>query len=96
MSEAQKGRFKLFDRVRVRFGVDRGHYGTVASVGGDDGTYYGIKLDCHDKEVGYSDHELDDTKVPPRPLYFGNGCYVPFERRRCPKPSHETEKGGAK
>lgn len=52
-------RFKVHDRVRIKFGRDRGHYGTVTSSGGDDGTYYGVKLDCHDAEVGYSEYELD-------------------------------------
>lgn len=53
-----KSRFSRGDRVRVKFGVDRGHYGTIRSVGGDDGTYYGVKLDCHDAEMGYSEYEL--------------------------------------
>ena len=52
-------RFSVNDRVRVKFGVDRGHYGTIRSSGGDDGTYYGVKLDCHDSEMGYSEYELE-------------------------------------
>jgi len=54
--------FTVSDRVRIKFGRDRGHYGTIVSKGGDDGTYYGVKLDCHDKEVGYSEYELDHAK----------------------------------
>ncbi len=56
---SKPSRFKVHNRVRVKFGIDRGHYGTITHVGGDDGTYYGVKLDCHDKEVGYSEDELD-------------------------------------
>jgi hypothetical protein len=52
-------RFKVNNRVRVKFGADRGHYGVIVSSGGDDGTYYGVKLDCHDNPVGYSEYELD-------------------------------------
>lgn len=54
-----RSQFKRGDRVRVKFGVDRGHYGTIRNVGGDDGTYYGVKLDCHDAEMGYSEYELE-------------------------------------
>lgn len=50
--------FRVGDRVRIKFGADRGHYGTVTSSGGDDGTYYGVKLDCHPVEMGYSEYEL--------------------------------------
>ena len=46
-------------RVRIKFGVDRGHYGTIISKAGDNGTYYGVKLDGHEKPVGYSEYELD-------------------------------------
>jgi len=60
--EAIKSRFAVNDRVRIKFGCDRGHYGTVVSSGGDDGTYYGVKLDCHDAVMGYSEYELDATK----------------------------------
>ena len=63
-----KGRFKRFDRVRVRFGRDRGHYGTIRSVGGDDGTYYGVKLDCHDAEMGYSEYELEGQNPLKEPI----------------------------
>lgn len=51
-------KFSLNDRVRIRFGVDRGHYGTVIHVGGDDNNYFGIKLDCASDPAGYSDYEL--------------------------------------
>ena len=54
-------RFRIHDRVRIKFGRDRGHYGTIVSSGGDDGTYYGVKLDCHDAEVGYCEYELDNA-----------------------------------
>jgi hypothetical protein len=53
--------FCVDDRVRVKAGRDAGHYGTIKHVGGDDGTYYGVKLDCHDKEVGYSEYELEQA-----------------------------------
>lgn len=58
----RKSKFKKFDRVRVKFGVDRGHYGTIVHVGGDDGTYYGVKLDCHPNTMGYSEYELDAAR----------------------------------
>ncbi len=51
------------DRVRVKHGIDAGHYGTITHIGGDDGTYYGVKLDCHDKEVGYSEYELEQANL---------------------------------
>jgi hypothetical protein len=51
------------DRVRVKHGRDAGHYGTITHVGGDDGTYYGVKLDCHDREVGYSEYELEQANL---------------------------------
>jgi hypothetical protein len=54
-----KSKYKRGDRVRIKFGRDRGHYGTITHVGGDDGTYYGVKLDCHDREMGFSQYELD-------------------------------------
>lgn len=85
-------RFRVNDRVRVKFGVDRGHYGTIRSCGGDDGTYYGVKLDCHDAEVGYSEYELDAARPrPTKPLwqYEGQsdqrGVYVPQEVAVCPE-----------
>jgi len=56
-----KSLFCEMDRVRVKFGRDAGHYGTITHVGGVDGTYYGVKLDCHDKEVGYSEYELEQA-----------------------------------
>ena len=85
-------KFQERDRVRVKFGVDRGHYGTVVSVGGDDGTYYGVKLDCHDKLMGYSEYELDAARPrPTRPLWQWEGradtrgVYVPKEVAACPE-----------
>lgn len=51
-------KFSIHDRVRVKFGASRGCYGTIMHVGGDDGTYYGVKLDTHDNQVGYSEYEL--------------------------------------
>ncbi len=58
--------FAIHDRVRVKFGASRGCYGTIMHVGGDDGTYYGVKLDTHDSEIGYSEYELSfaDPKHP--------------------------------
>lgn len=57
------GRFKMHDRVRVKYGAERGHYGTVVHVGGDNLNYYGVKLDADPRDdcigVGYSDYELD-------------------------------------
>jgi len=63
-----KSLFCEMDRVRVKFGADRGHYGTIRHVGGEDGTYYGVKLDCHDKEVGYSEYELEQAN-PDEPAW---------------------------
>lgn len=92
------GSFKTTDRVRVKFGTDRGHYGTVISVGGDDGTYYGVKLDCHDKAMGYSEYELDLARPrPTKPLwqYEGQsdrrGVYVPKEVATCPECGGELQ-----
>ena len=55
----EKGRFALWDRVRVKFGSARGCYGTIRYIGGDDGTYYGVMLDTDTQQVGYSDYELE-------------------------------------
>ena len=49
------------DRVRVKTGRDAGHYGTVTHVGGDDGTYYGVKLDCHHAEMGFCEYEIEQA-----------------------------------
>jgi hypothetical protein len=57
-----KPRFKKLDRVRVKYGVDWGHYGTITHCGGDDGTFYSVKLDCYSKEIQYSDHELEAVR----------------------------------
>ena len=51
--------FSIGDRVRVKFGRDRGYYGTVRYVGGDDGSYLGVMLDCHESQMGYSNYELE-------------------------------------
>lgn len=56
---AKVNRYRCGDRVRIKFGRERGHYGTVRHVGGDDGTYYGIKLDADSDPIGYSEYELD-------------------------------------
>lgn len=53
-----KSLFKVGDRVWIKQGIDFGSYGSITHVGGDDGTYYGVKLDCHDREIGYSQYEL--------------------------------------
>lgn len=53
--------FCEMDRVRVKVGRDAGHYGTITHAGGDDGTYYGVKLDCHDKEIGFREYELEQA-----------------------------------
>lgn len=63
-----KSLFCEMDRVRVKAGRDAGHYGTITHVGGDDGTYYGVKLDCHDKELGYSEYELEQAN-PDEPAW---------------------------
>jgi hypothetical protein len=81
----------VFDRVRVKFGNDRGHYGTIRSVNGDNCDYYGVKLDCHDAEMGYSGYELEFIERNKRPLWLGDpesegtGCYVPQELCVCPE-----------
>lgn len=54
-----KGRFAKGGRVRIKFGANRGCYGTIVHVGGDDGTYYGVMLDADTVPIGYSDYELD-------------------------------------
>ena len=56
-------RFAIGDRVRVRYGADRFHLGRIMHIGGDNGTYYGVKLDLHDREVGYSEYELARSGV---------------------------------
>ena len=63
-----KSLFCEMDRVRVKAGRDAGHYGTITHVGGDNGTYYGVKLDCYDKEVGYSECELEQAN-PDEPAW---------------------------
>lgn len=52
-------RFHVRDRVRVKFGANRGCYGTIVHVGGDDGTYYGVKLDTWPEAMGFSEYELE-------------------------------------
>ena len=64
----QRSQFSVHDRVRVKCGRDRGHYGTITHVGGDDGTYYGVKLDCHDSEMGFSEYELEQAN-PDEPAW---------------------------
>ena len=63
-----KSLFCEMDRVRVKAGRDAGHYGTITHVGGDDGTYYGVKLDCHDREMGFSEYELEPAN-PDEPAW---------------------------
>lgn len=60
-----KSLFAEYDRVKVRNGMgrDAGHYGTIIHVGGDDGTYYGVKLDCYENAVGYSEYELEQANL---------------------------------
>ena len=50
---------EVYDRVRIKFGIDRGRYGTIIHKGGDNGDYYGVELDCAPNPVGYSDYELE-------------------------------------
>lgn len=87
--------FKIKDRVRVRFGVARGHYGTIIHVGGDDGTYYGVKLDCHPEPVGYSEYELSAADQRHRPLWrWGEdtrAIYVPKFVAICPECQGELQ-----
>mgnify|MGYP000903357993 CR=1 FL=1 len=82
-------RFQNCDRVRIKFRVDRGHYGTIIHVGGDDGSYYGVKLDGAPNPVGYSDYELELEIPPDRRALWGNdgakGCYVPKLIAVCPE-----------
>jgi hypothetical protein len=54
-------RYRVRDRVRVKqgMGANSGHYGTIVSVGGDDGTYYGVKLDMWPEAMGFSEYELE-------------------------------------
>ena len=63
-----KSSFCKMDRVRVKVGRDAGHFGTITHIGGDDGTYYGVKLDCHDKEMGFSECELEQAN-PDEPAW---------------------------
>lgn len=55
----QSTKYKVGDRVRVKFGRMRGYYATIVSKGGDDGTYYGITLADGGNPIGYSEYELD-------------------------------------
>ena len=52
-------KYRVNDRVRVKFGVNRGCYGTIKTVTGDNGTYYGVKLDTWHTEIGFSEYELE-------------------------------------
>ena len=53
-------KFAVGDHVRLKFGVNRGLYGTVIHIGGDDGTFYGIQLDGEPEcIIGYFEYELD-------------------------------------
>lgn len=57
-----KSLFKIGDRVRIKFGVNRGKYAEVTHVGGDDGTYYGIRIEGEPdgrRDIGYSEYELE-------------------------------------
>ena len=55
----QSTKYKVGDRVRVKFGRLRGYYATIVSKGGDDGTYYGITQADGGNPIGYSEYELD-------------------------------------
>lgn len=55
----QSTKYKVGDRVRIKFGRLRGYYATIVSKGGDDGTYYGITLADGGNPIGYSEYELD-------------------------------------
>lgn len=57
--DAKVGQFKMWDRVRIKFGSQRGCCGRIEFIGGDDGTYYGVLLDADTKPVGYSEYELE-------------------------------------
>ena len=52
-------KFRVGDRVRCRSGVNRGCYGTIKTVTGDTGQYYGVKLDTWHTEIGFSEDELE-------------------------------------
>lgn len=90
-------KFAIHDRVRVKFGMSRGCYGTVMHVGGDDGTYYGVKLDTHAEQVGYSEYELSPAEPRHRPLWQRNGdkdtrgIYVPKCIAVCPECGGEIQ-----
>ena len=90
-------KFKEGDRVRIKFGCDRGKYGTISHIGGDDGTYYGVVLDCHPNDVGYSEYELAAEDQRHRPLWQWpgkkdtRGVYVPVSIARCPECSGEIQ-----
>lgn len=53
------GRFAIGDRVRIKYGANRGHYGTIRHIREDDEPYYGVVLDCETTPIGYSDYELE-------------------------------------
>jgi hypothetical protein len=79
-------KFSKFDRVRIKFGADRGCYGTVVHIGGDDGTYYGVSLDIQPgKPVGYSEYELDSEIPGQVPLWNGSQYPVPKHVATCPE-----------
>lgn len=80
--ELPRSMFSVGDRVRVLQGFDAGTCGTVSHVGGDDGAYYGVKLDACGKDVGYSEYELEqaDRDEPAWVTRFakGNAATSPF------------------
>lgn len=57
-----KSLFCEMDRVRVKSGLDAGHYGTIKHVEGDNLSYL-VKLDCHDKEMGFREYELEQANT---------------------------------
>jgi len=64
-------RFRVGDRVRVKFGVARGHFGTVMRVSeGND--YFAVQLSSWPRLIGFCGYELDlsePASVPAEPVH---------------------------
>lgn len=63
MSSQVKSKYHIGQLVRINNGVDKGRTGRITSIGGDNATYYGVRLcDLEEIELGYSEYELDEVK----------------------------------